>query len=148
MADREAVHAHPYWFGPEVEGYLRLLRPYTVVLRSPCVADIGPILDRSPRHAFLTETFSDWDWLAHFCKQFTGPITAGVDATDRDRLVAIKRLPYTSRISVMLRYWGPPTFLLLDPKDQVSVGAPFQLATFRMLDGHISRPEDYEQDHA
>lgn len=142
-----AAHRRTWWLGPEVEGQLRLTRPLTAIVRLP-PKSVAPILGAGVQHVFLTEDFKAWGWLGELCRKWHGPITIGCWARDTERLELINRLPYRHRVRVMLRFFVEQLDALdgLQPTDEVSVGAPYDLLTFVAGHGVRTRPQDYEDD--
>lgn len=98
-------------------------------------------------HIFLCEEFDAWDWLRdEICPIFSGAITIGCRAKDVPRVKLIKAQPFAHRVRVVVRFFESDVMHYLGPDDEVSVGQPFDLTTFRVGDGIVTVPQDYEDD--
>lgn len=126
--------------GPEVEGYLKHSGPTTLVVRLPVAVEI---LDRV-EHIFLHEEFDSWDWLREALHRKRVPVTAAVDLTARHKTAFLRR--EWPEIRLMLRVWMDCPFEELAPSDEISIGTPFNLLTFKVGDGVRTVPSDYEGD--
>lgn len=136
------------WYGREVEGRLKSTRLETAFVTERMTFDeMAEFAKVAPAHLFITEEFTDWEWFARsLLPVHDGPITIGVEATDCERLREIKIATWSHRVRVMLRFWGPATLDLLGRDDEVSVGKPFDLLTFRAGDGVRTVPGEYGDD--
>lgn len=156
--DRQAVIAasHPagvakdgLWFGPEVEGTLTGA-PTVFISRKLTDDELSRVLNAEKLgHIFLTERFDEWEWFEH---TLLPNVMAGCYACTVGRMPhqvdAALSLPYSEHLGLIVRVFDAPWVHKLRAHDQVSVGVPYHLRTWRADNGVLTAPNQYEQDEA
>lgn len=149
----------PLWFGPEVEGHLRHTAVHTAFIsRALNVPDTLKVarMVRSEEvgHIFLTEIFDgtdNWGWFEQHIlplqAHLRGLITIARFGSPGRGVEEVLEKPWSAKVSLMVRAGSlAPWMAKLRPHDQVSVGVPYQLTTWRVQDGVATVPADYEAD--
>jgi hypothetical protein len=138
------------WRGPEVEGPMAPWRVQTAMISSP----VAPAVLEVARvgHVFVRDTLRDWAWfrdtLAPWLELHRMPCTIECDATNKEDVLAATTAASLVRGAVVVaRLRAHDSVLdLLRPDDLVSVGAPYNIVTFRVGSGWRTRPQDYLED--
>lgn len=146
------------WFGKECEGYTRgVLSAF--LAGPPSEQEWGEICASGVEQVFLTETFHDWAWvstvLMPWAELYKSPtarhmnrkVIAGVMAADAGELITRRNSdPRLHRMLVIVRFFDAPWIHDLRAGDQVSVGEPYKLTTFSLVDGVATLPYQYMKD--
>lgn len=142
------THPHPgaiWWKGVEAEGAAKGRRALIANSSFP-LEELHDV-----EHVFLTERFEAWSWLEAHAASFTRySVTKGCFLPQvvsvRYRVADLEEKTGL-HVTLMLRV---PVELMklavLREDDEVSLGQPFNLITFRCGDGVPSHPEDYADD--
>jgi hypothetical protein len=147
------------WFGPEVEGaYAQARTPTAFVSARLCKREVEQILERKVEQVFLTETFAghgvswiddyDWEW---FEKDFWPRLRHD------QMMVTVGRYPSQvpafnkvrgkfAGIRLMVHVLDAPWVHTLKAGDEISLGVPYHLWTYRLEDGVETKPEHYRDD--
>lgn len=133
------------WWGPEVENDRRGLLTAFVAGRLDG-SEIARV-ERDAQHVFITETFLDLDWVQRFLAPHLRP---GVPMTvarfaDPRTVQAFLAHDLAERARLVVRVHAPWANLLR-ARDEVSVGVPYRMHTFRMKDGIRVIPSHYASD--
>jgi hypothetical protein len=142
----------PVFYGVECEGALSG-EPTAFVRRGlsdeETVALVRRIKSDGITQVFLTETFFEWDWLAVILFRWlaenapTMTVTIGRHAKDMPEFVL---LPFRDKLKVIVRFLDCPWMTQLGSDDEISVGVPYNLTTFRVGAGVETLPQEYERD--
>lgn len=140
-----------YWCGIEVEG--REKGKPTVFIAEK-VEDIEELIIQLVAYAeqiFFTETFSDWVWYAE--KVFPRiayralPVFISVLPQNVEGVLYQRRTwSAYKHASLLVRVFGASWLNRLEPHDQISVGVPYDLVTFTIDQGVVTKPHEYEED--
>jgi hypothetical protein len=144
------------WFGLEVEGRLRSNNLWTAFINAPLEEPELRRLEKSlkkgeTKHLFICEDFGGdlhWMWFETvLLKLSTGlPITIARRPSTLE-IAFVKKQEWAYRVSLMVRASETADWMtLLQPGDQISVGIPYDLTTWRVSDGVVTKPADYEGD--
>lgn len=146
---------HKFWYGYECEGEGSGV--CTAVLADQLADDELTLFsqmlkDQSCGQVFFTESFDAWDWYRRVLYPAIKhlPMVAGVLPGTLPAM-AVNRLAHTEmrQIRFILRVWGLDRHLQhLEPSDEISIGAPYNMVTWPLEKGVRSIPKQYEQDKA
>lgn len=144
---------HKFWYGYECEGDTSGV--CTAILADQLTDDevlefTKMITDNLCSQLFITESFDAWDW---YCKVLhpvvkhlgvvVGVLPSTLPAMAMMRLARVE----LRHFRFILRIWGVDSFLQqLEPSDQVSLGAPYNMITWTIEQGTRSIPKQYELD--
>lgn len=142
----------PVFYGNEIEGAL-IGTPSAFVRRGltdeETVALVRRIQSDDIEQVFLTEAFFDWEWLTVILFRWAAEhrpklkVTIGRHARDMDEFML---LPFRDKLKVIVRFLDCPWMAELGASDEVSVGVPYDLMTFRVCEGVQTVPNDYKND--
>jgi hypothetical protein len=142
----------PVFYGTEIEGELTGT-PTAFVRRGltdeESVALVRRIKADSIEQVFLTESFFEWDWLSDILFPWAAEnhpqliVTIGRYTKDMTEFLL---LPFRDNLRVIVRFLDCPWMTDLKSNDQITVGVPYDLTTFRVGDGVETRPSEYEKD--
>jgi hypothetical protein len=149
------------WYGSEVEG-LNQAGDWTAFINDELEPEelerLGRKLknstdDGQPRvdHIFLTERFSDWEWLRSalipLAQSSAVPITLARHTGNVQHALDMRAAGELRGVNLMVRLnVEAPWVHQLRVGDQVSAGVSYMLTTWRYEDGAETRPHQYEGD--
>lgn len=139
------------WFGPEIEGALAQHSPMTAFITGELEAHlvVGITTSTAVRQIFLTEKFEAWAWyqdvLLPLARMKGWRVTVGRYV---EQLSSFFALPANVRetMVLMVRIFNAPWLSKLRPCDEISLGEPFNLVSFRVGDGVATVPSQYDKD--
>ncbi len=142
----------PVFYGTEVEGELSGM-PTAFVRRGlsdeESAALVRRIVSDDIEQVFLTETFFDWEWLGVILFRWAAEhrpqllVTIGRHAKDMPEFML---LPFRDKLKVIVRFLDCPWMAALGSSDEISVGVPYNLTTFRVGEGVQTLPHEYKND--
>lgn len=145
--DHLGVGRAPVWYGVECEG--RLTGAMTAFLDAkPRGEELGELIERlsaigDVKHLFVTENMREWSFVSALLT-YVPPSTPVTVACVPAEVADVSALPFADRITLMVRIdMGASWLRLLKPDDQVCVGEPYYVHTWRKDAAVVSSPDDY-----
>lgn len=139
------------WFGEEVEGSVKRGQATAFVSDILLLAEMEHLARAQVAHVFVTETFEGaaaWDWFARelwpWARRCMVSVTVGRYPHQVAPFDALR--PRFPGLRLMVHVLDAPWVHTLKAGDEVAVGVPYHLWSWRLEEGAETTPADYLAD--